>query len=563
MGTGDDETGQRQTTGRRGRALCRVGVIVTLAGTFGLLLPVLFWAPAADDRYHYLLVLQQSGGTYPGIVDFVTSDIAYRLTEGRMTPVGFGVQRFSYLAVAQLAATTGLPVMVGHALVKVLMLALAVLTLWGLAGRLRVVLPRRATPSSLSPASRTVLTLVFTVLVVCGAQLQHSFRNSWTAYPVLTMGAAAVCLGTVWAALAVADCWARGERWWPLAPLALALLGVTLALSYELWYVAVPLALIGLLMHTPAGPRGGPGLTPARWGTALALLIPFAAVLAWTRVRISRACALPDADCYVGTQPDLGLGTVITFWRNLTGAIPGAGRSGARDRLSRTLPESAQDAAFTPPGILFGVLALTGLLLVVGGAHLRRRATVPGAVTPDDEEDAASQRPALVTLAVLALALAFGAALAMSLSAQAQDVVTAREYPYRHTVTTWAGLAAAVAALATLGLGLRRPQGRLLLGVAPLVLLVVWAAAFVYPVNAALTRSAQQSPNTPWLQDVYASVLNPRPGASGEEQRCALLAEVDTILEETPGSWHVRLRPGMVEGFEVLWDRPYCEENDQ
>lgn len=218
--------------------------------------------------------------------------------------------------------------------------------------------------------------------------------------------------------------------------------------------------------------------------------------------------------------------------------------------MGTRIPPEAQDGAFSTPSLLLITLVLAGIALLL--PWLRRGSDVGS--------EPGSERPVLVALALLALAMSAGAATIMAGSTQAQELITAAEYPYRHTVTTWAGLALALAALATLGLGLPRSAGRLVVGALPVVLVVLWTVGVVYPLNTALTRSALQSESHELLSEAYRTVLNPRLDETGEEQRCALLARVNEALDEEPLSWYVRLRPGMTGSFELLWDRPYCAD---
>lgn len=441
-----------------------------------------------------------------------------------------------------------MPVPVGHALVKVLMLALAVLTVRGVAARLRVT--RGGVAHRLSPGSLRVLTLLFAVLLLAGVQLQHSFRNSWVSYPVLTMGAIAVLLGSVWAALAASDALARGSRTRVVAVPALVLLGLALALSYEMYFVVGPLIALALVLHAPGGLARTPSARRAKLVAGAAVLVPFGAMLAWTRLLVSRVCGDPDASCYAGTETALGPGRVATAVRNLVGAVPGHGLAGSRERAGTRIPPEAQDGAFSAPSLLLITLVLAGIALLL--PWLRRRS--------DTDSDPQAERPVLVALGLIALAMSAGTATIMAGSTQAQELITATEFPYRHTVTTWAGLALALAALATLGLGLPRTAGRVVVGALPVVVVVLWTVGVVYPVNATLTRSALQSENHELWSEAHRSVLNPRLDETGEEQRCALLARVNEALDEDPLSWYVRLRPGMTGSFELLWDRPYCAD---
>lgn len=108
-----------------------LGLVLLGAGVVGLLLPLLSWYPSADDRYQYLLALQGTDGTLTGIVAQAVDELDSRIAQGRVTPVGFILQDLFYVGVSRLSVGTGMPVPVGHALVKVLVLALAVLTVRG------------------------------------------------------------------------------------------------------------------------------------------------------------------------------------------------------------------------------------------------------------------------------------------------------------------------------------------------------------------------------------------------------------------------------------------------
>lgn len=539
----------RSATGRRGARIAFAVVLVTV-GTVALAWPWLTAPLGADERYQYLAVPAYTDSSWTGVVERIWREIPQRADTGRITPIGYLMQHLSFLAVFKASTATGTSVVVGHALVKLAMVGLAVAAFWWFLRSVRV----RGT--ELASRHAGVLAGLFAVLLLVGGQTQVLDRSSWTAYPVLTTGAIAVAFGTVALCLRLADRLTRSTRWLLAVVPVLLALAVFLNLSYELYYVAVPLTVLVLLVHTPPARPGG-----ASWlqrhsrlvvGGGLAVL--FGIGLVWVRRTVAAICAAPDAECYVGTEASLGGETVVVAWRNLLGAVPlFAGGPVGEFRVERT-PWIGAPSVFGGYGWLAAVLVVVGLVLLLRVGQ--RGATVGGGSDDVGEGDLArSLRPVLTVVALTGLALAGGSAVIMALSAQAPEIVTQLGIPYRSTTVTWAGLCVAglglVALLAT-GRGPRQAVTLPVLAVSAVVLVIGIA---VWPIMAQAVRSVQSSPGTATVSAIHRAVLTPVFSERGDAQRCQLL---DDLGRTVPGGTAGRLEAGALGAFEDLWDEPFC-----
>jgi hypothetical protein len=510
-----------------------------VAGLVGLLWPTLTAPLTADERYQYLWVPSTLDGSWAELVPFTWEEISRRVDGGRIVPFGYLVQRVAYLGGTGIATVTGTSILVSHAVVKLIMLALGVWTAYALLGRIRLRLRGDETSRHLSPVTVRVATLLFTVLLVAGVQTHQPGRGAWTTYPVLAWGAVAVCLGTTWALLRLTDAVAENARWWFLAAPVLLFLALFLNTSYEMYYVAVPLALLALLVHAPPGAtareRWRPKiLTAAVFGGAF--LVVFVAI----RRHIAAICAVED--CYVGAVPRLGLKALETGFLNLVSAVPGFGRTEALARI---------EAVEAPPAGLAGPFEgwgwMAALVVVVATLVLLRSLTGSRSWRVEGREV-----PVLWVLVGLGVAMAGSTALVMGLSVQAQDdVVSSIGTPYRNTVVTWAGIALALVAASLVVARAARWAA-----VAPAVLVtaaVLWAGAVIWPINTQVIDVTRAQRANLAIASLYDQVT--MPDLEDEERRCEILEAARERLQFDTGRTIVEVAQ---KSFQIYWDRPFC-----
>lgn len=542
-------TPDRRDRPGRARTLTALGVVLVVLGAVALAWPWLTAPLSADERYQYLVTPALSDNSWPGVIERIWNEMPSRAETGRITPLGYLVQHVAFLAVFQLSLATGTPVVVGHALVKLVMVLLAVGAFWWF---LRVL---RVRGERLPSSTVRLLVPLFGVLLLLGGQTQVIMRSSWTAYPVLTTGAVAVAFAVPALVLTLVNRVSRSAGWLVPALLVTLLLAFFLNFSYELYYVAVPLTLLLLLVHSAP-----PVDTGAAWvrrharlvvGAGLGLF--FAIGLVWVRRTVAAICAEPGSSCYVGTEASLGGETIVVAARNLLGGIPVfAGSLVGEERLEEA-PWLEAPTAFGGWGWLAALVLIAGLALLLPRWDADRRRE-EGADSPDP----LPQRRLLAVIAAAGLALAGGSAVIMALSAQAPEIVVEIGVPYRSTTVVWAGLALAGlagAALLATGRGAWALRGP----VAAVGLVALVVGLLVWPVMAQSTRIARADDGTDVTERVHRAVLTPDLGERGDEDRCALLAAIDDVHAEGTGR---RLERGATGTFELLWDRPFCAAED-
>lgn len=519
-----------------------LGVVLLVLGAIVLAWPWLSAPLAADERYQYLLVAGRTDNSFVGVIERIWRETPSRAESGRITPIGYLMQHLSFLAVFKASLATGTSVVVGHAVVKLVMLGLAVLAFRWLLRALRVRGER------LSTGTRRLLIPLFGLLLLIGGQTQVLDRSSWTAYPVLTSGAIAVSFGTVALMLNLSDRLARSPRWLILIVPVLVLMAAFLNFSYELYYVAVPLAVLVLLVHSPPAEQGRAWLQRhARLVVGGGLTLLFGIGLIWVRRTVTAICSEPGRSCYVGTEASLGLDTVTVSLRNLLGSIPlFAGSHVGRDRLDRA-------PWLEDPGFAEG-LGWVGALLAIAGLVLLTTRWIGAAAGEPVPADPRPQRAVLAVVAATGLAMAGGSAVIMALSAQAPEIVVELGVPYRSTTVIWAGLAlTGLAGVAMLVTG--RGRWAFTLPVAAMAVVTLVIGVIVWPTMAQSTRIALGTPRVGVVQEAYRTVLTPDLTQEGEAERCAVLERIPQVV---PGGTADRLEIGVTESFEVVWGRPYC-----
>ncbi|MET1059771.1 MAG: hypothetical protein ABWX84_09245 [Nocardioides sp.] len=511
----------------------------------------------------YLFTLHDSRGSWITIVTQSFEEIPYRIRhDGRFAPLTFVTQRVAYLGVSKFAIATGSSVVVGVAATKLLGFALAVVSFRAVAATLRVRLRRNQPVQELTRSSVAAGTVLFAVIFACGVQTQGAQRGSWVAYSALTWPTIAVCLLTVWATLRLTNRLASKPRALLSTLVPLALIGAALNASYEIYYVAAPLALLVLWTHQPPT-----GVAPpeSRWknpkvlaGGALGLsfLVSFIAV----RSLIAFVCSGPSG-CYQGTKPEVGLGALVTAWRNLATSVPVFGRSEAAADLDKYVP----GGVLAGPGQGAGWFIAALLLLALVGLWLTRSQV---------SEPATEESHVWLVLGLTGLAMAIGTALAMGASLQAQDVITALGQPYRNTTAAWAGIAMGVTAVSMVLLqraeasrtpaGTRAPDARvggsslarLSLAAIPVCLVVLWAGVVVWPVNSQMSRVGAAAPSSVTVHNMVMATLRPDLGPKGDRARCKILSRV---RRDVNGVLSRQLIPQLAKAnFRMLWGRPFC-----
>ncbi|WP_426562360.1 hypothetical protein ACPPVT_17145 [Angustibacter sp. McL0619] len=580
-----DRTSSRSDSGTRSAAawlkdprVRAVGWVLAFAcvlvGALVMLWPVLIAPLAADQRHMYAEAPGQTAGHWTRMFTIPIGDIRFRLNQGRFAPLAFIVQWVSYTGVTLMAMATSTSVATVQAAQKIVLLILSLGSVVGFAAALR----GRTPAGTLVRFGRGALLLVaaaVTVLGAVGTQAQLQPANGWTTYAVLTYGAIIVGFGVPALALWLARrrTVAPSRLLTVLTVLVLGLVAAGLNSSYELYYVAVPVAVVTLALQplAPAADRARERRAKLFVGGTLTAL--FLVALVAVRAAISYACA--SGPCYIGTSPKIDAGIVKTWLYNFGSSVPLSGRS----EVLTTLKAVGQDTLpgpFSSPLVVFAFLAAGGLLLVrllLGPLGLGR-IVAPGTAgetaddaavdtadeTADETVDAPAARKALSVAAlhgaIAALLIAFGSAAMMSISRQAQDVILSFGHVYRHTVVTWVALAA-TATFVALAIDLRATWRKSIVLWSAVALVAALVGGAVLPINLAATHAASVDPGTLAVTRIYDELVLADPSDAGEQRRCDAVRQARKGLAGK-GPTSGRMLKGLYQIYRYKYGKPFC-----
>jgi hypothetical protein len=522
-----------------------VGAVVAVGvATVLLLWPVLFSPVSADDRYWFVEVPAMTDMSFGQAIQVTVQQIPATLDSGRLSPLAFLARRVMLLASFRFSVATSTPLVTTQGIAKF------VLFLAGIGSCIAFVkaLRWRAEPGRLVRVGHRklmVLGVALAPFVAAGAQAHTQFRNGWISYAVLTYGAVSVVFG---AGALVAWCTRRVAERRPGAVstgvVSMFVLGIALNTSYELYYVAFPLAIAVVLLFPVSPVSKDPNARRAKGIVAGTLSLVFISCFIGVRRLIAVHCS--TIDCYVGTDPALGPQVFGTFWNNFFSSIPGMSHT----RFLADLDELGQLARWPDPSniaiILVGALVLGGVLVV-----WRR---TEGA-TPTTPTDAASERRLLMMISALAFAVGVSGALIMSLSVQAQDVIVSVGYPYRHTVLTWTACALGVVVL-VLAISPRASPGQRWGTPLLLAALIVLASAFSLPRNLVSNQAYRALPGNRAIADIHREIVLGDRSELGDQRRCEALERATEAINN-PWLEH-RLTPAADDVFRQLHRIPYC-----
>jgi len=512
-----------------------------------LLYPVLASPVGADDRYWYLLVPGETGGSYFEAISRTLGDIVAGAENGRIVALTTLLRQLTSLAVTGIAVATSSPIFAVQAGMKLILIALVVLTCSAFLRSLRW----RAAQGSLMSLSRptiVVITVTTAAFLAIGAQAQDQFANGWTTYAPLTYTAVIVILGSASLLVWLTRKAASGPSGWKVVGIgSAAVIGLALNFSYELFYVAVPVVVLTLLLQ--------PVHVDARRGVKAKLIVGgafitvFTAVFVVSRVWIANLCS--TRSCYGGTQTDLNGKVATTFLRNLATAVPGGGRNELHADLARLGWEDRMPGLLAPIPLLVAGSVAAGLLFVwwrlVGSGRISDG-------QDGSQGDTRRESRLLLTAATIPFVAALGTALVMALSINAHELITSIGTPYRNTMATWSLLALTGAMLvraATLRWTSRQSIA-LLVGVAVAIIAV---GGYTLTANlSALQANRAYKPNVV-TDTIQWEVVLGDPSVAGDERRCATLDELTHF--NGSATW-VKVARGADESFKLYHGTPYC-----
>lgn len=535
--------------GARGRGWSLFGILALAAVASVLFMkPVLLAPVAGDDRVWYPELAALESWSIADDLGQVPQWWEQRSHSGRVNVMSVLERRTAGRLVIETSVDTGTPTYVVHGVLKLLLAALAVLTLPALLKSLRY---RRRDGGLVRLPGRIVVqgTVVGGVLFALGSQPpfhEVSGRNGWVNYPTHTFGAVVSILGVTALVLWLTRLYADGRYRVPIV-LVLVFLAVLTNLRYELVFPAAPLSLIALILVpvTPAE-RAAEGRR-AKWVTGTSFVGVFMAILVALRLYLRELCQ--DESCYLGVTPHLSLQMVGTFWQNVSSSAPATTAPRVIEFVdSRGV---STDGMYTPTPwslVVGGCLAVVVLLVGWWSGPAASRDDDPpteAAAADDDNARGTEVRTLLVLAAVLCLLGALGAAAVMSLSVNAQSS-SQLGLPYRHAVVTWAGIAWALA-LGAVALRQRSPRAGVVTWVA-LSLAVGVSAACLLPANErSLAADRIDSQAT---AAAFAALVNGELSDGANAHRCRLVPE---IVEE-----RVDAAEFFDDAFQRHWGHEFC-----
>jgi len=523
---------------------------ITLAGVGGivaLLYPVLAAPVGADDRYWYLLVPGQTEGSYLAAMTSTFGGIASEAGNGRIATLAFLLRRFNAIFVTDVSVATSTPIVVVQAFMKLGLLLLVVLTCRAFLRSLRW---RSEQNEVVGMGHRSVLLVSVTtaVFLAAGAQAHSQFRNGWTSYAPLTYTAVIVVIGVATLIIRLTRKFAAPGNGWKVAALSTAVLvGVLLNFSYELFYVAVPVTILVLLLQ-PANIDARIGRR-AKLFVGGAFLSAFTAVFVAFRIWIASACS--NQDCYTGTQLDLNIALVRTFGRNFLGSVPGVGQNELKQDLAFVGWNDKMPGFIAPIPLL--IAAVTAAALLYLWWRLTRKDCQTREVQVLDSVSRAESRM-LVRTATIPLAAALGTAFVMSLSEQSHTIIESIGEPYRNTMATWTLLSLTGAMLIRAAtLRWSRRSSAVLLSIVGILVAVV--GGHTLTANLSGLAATRVMPAMEASETIQWEVVLGDTSSEGDARRCASFDALAGKYSEWTGG---AIAKGANSAFEHYHGLPYC-----
>lgn len=271
-------------------------------------LPALVARPWADERFVLYMPEKLVGGNPFLLVSQVIREVPMYLDMGVYRPLsrlGFYVENW---IVVRVAVNTGIAPNIVGAVVKVGMIS-------ALAGVATATISqyRRAVGDERDPSSWDLLAAALPVVFAASLVLVNPAVHPLTLFPFLYLGTAALALAVpLWLGGVLLREGPPPSRRWRRGGLigALVVTGAALGSMIELAYLAIPLALVHLVLLDGARRGWSVGglrrlVRTSAFGNWLALTAGFAAVFLPTRYVIAAHCA--TVDCYQAATPSFGL----------------------------------------------------------------------------------------------------------------------------------------------------------------------------------------------------------------------------------------------------------------
>ncbi|MEM8705170.1 MAG: hypothetical protein AAGE98_01850 [Actinomycetota bacterium] len=381
----------------------------------------------------------------------------------------------------------------------------------------------------------------WTPLVTATGLGAASFLSPLSAYPFIFIGATAMCFAVPWFVVRDRDLETRRASWPELG--LVALVGTLCAATYDLVYIAIPLAVAFFAARCY--------VAGADWATArgfaavhrlVALAGGFVAVFIPSRVAIEARCA--DGGCYVASDISLSVDALRELPTRALSGFPLA-----------AWDEGGEALALAPYGPRT-MLANVGLVAVLVVLAVVTAQVVVRSVGGDDLRP--PLRLAVALAGVGGTAIVFGATLA-SLSVEIQSGAFGVGAPWRETLLVACGWT--LVAMAALVVALERaPDARaaVFVGAGVLVALALGATLLT---NARLSHRDRLSEETRLLNHLSVLSIENDRTPDGNERRCNAI-DAFTDLRPSPNDFGggPAIRGELDALFEGRWGVPFCDE---
>lgn len=459
------------------------------------------------------------------------------LRRGNFRPVGRFFEAISDGFVFEAAEATGLSPNVVHGVIRIGMVGLLALTATQvLCAILRSA--RRSLPGH--PVAVLYPLVLATTLVASDAD------GPMVIYPVTAIGTSVLVLAI---ALIVARDSAMTSR--PVSwreALSMFLLGAAAAATYDLAYMAAPLAAALVAARSAAA-----GMTARQAGRTAAarrfmfLAIGFLVTFVPVRIVIARRCR--EAECYAGSDVHLTSDIIGQAADRVATGLPPAGWSHTAELARR-----ADRFGFGMADLLANApLVVLVAMIAVAAARAGRRAS--HVTAPADDRTVGWHRPA-AGLALFGLALAALPALLVSTSRFMHAFDYAVGEAWRDTVLVQTGWSLVIAAaLVVLTEAIRSAGTRRIAIWAAAALLAVGSTATLLS-NQQLNRIDQETTLSAINNQIATATIHFDRGASGNANRCDLIEAfaADTRREKETRELHGVLDTLMLDRY----GQPFC-----
>ena len=508
-------TGSHENRGEGWKAVAVPALIATI--------PLIGLSFQLDERRRIYWGAHRFGSDPIEAARFVYRGIDGFLTVGNFRPVGRFVEIAEHSFALEAGEATGLAPHVAHGFMGLFMVVVLAHVAYGVVSALV-----RSSGGGRDDPVLSLYPLALGVVLVANA-----VGSSLVLFPVTFIGVVVLIMAVALAVARDRDMQNRPMRWHE--PVTMALLGAVAALTYDLVYVAPPLAAAFIAARAiAAGLPARSVLRTAALRRWTAMSIGFLVVFVPVRVEIARRCA--EQSCYNGSDLSLSPDAIsLAAGRLLTGAPPVGWFHSAQLAREAGLGLGFLDLAANS---LLGLLLVT-IAAVTAVAAVRSATQTGGADRTSGDGDPAAtlaDRPprrlrlalALGTFGAVAAALS---ALLASLSRVMQELRPPIHVVWRETFLTQVAWSFVIAALVAAVVGTIRTRGAARIGVAATATVLGTFLCLTLLANWRLAETDRREPISSITSLISTATVNIDATEGGNTRRCAL---IDAYTELAP-----------------------------